>query len=64
MEHTANIMNPNEGLMNTLLKLFAMFELRLIYDIDKVESIAIRSINFRKRNSYIFSKLNIRRNDH
>ena len=30
MEHTANIINPNKGLIPSLLKVFAMFELRLI----------------------------------
>ena len=48
MEHTANILNPNKGLIPSLLKLFAMFELRLIDDRDKVEAIAIRCINCKK----------------
>ena len=29
MEHTTNILNPNKGIIPSLLKLFAMFELRL-----------------------------------
>ena len=32
MEHTANILNPNKGLINSLLKVFDMFQLRLFYD--------------------------------
>ena len=45
MEHTANILKPNKGLIPSLLKLFDMFELHLIYDIDKVDSIDISCIN-------------------
>ena len=48
MEHTANIINPNKGLITSLLKVFYMFELRLIDDNDKVEAIAIRCINCKK----------------
>ena len=48
MEHTANILKPNKGLITSLLKVFAMFELRLIDDISKVEAIAIRFINCKK----------------
>ena len=36
MEHTENILNPNKGLITSLLKLFSMFKLRLIDDKDKV----------------------------
>ena len=32
MEHTENIMGTNNGLISSLLKLFAMFELRLLSD--------------------------------
>ena len=48
MEHTANIIKPKQGLIISLLKVFAMFELRLIYDRDKLEAIAIRFINSKK----------------
>ena len=48
MEHTANILKPNKGLINSLLKLFAMFDFRLIDDRDKVEAISIRCINSKK----------------
>ena len=36
MEHTANIIKPNKGLINSLLRAFSMFELRLIDNRDKV----------------------------
>ena len=42
MEHTTNIMENNNGLISSLLRVFAMFELRLIHDIYKVDSISIR----------------------
>ena len=45
MEHTVNIMKTNKGIIPSLLKAFAMFELRLIDDRDKVDVIAIRGIN-------------------
>ena len=48
MEHTANILKQNKGLIPLLLKDFSMFELRLIDDRDKVEAIAIRCINSKK----------------
>ena len=32
MEHTKNIMNTNKGIISSLLKLFSMFELHLIFD--------------------------------
>ena len=48
MEHTANILNPNKGLIPSLLKVFAMFQLLLIDDKYEVETIAIRCINCKK----------------
>ena len=48
MEHTANILNPNKGLITLLLNIFAMFDLSLNDDRDKVEAIAIRCINCKK----------------
>ena len=47
MEHTANIMNTKAGMINSLLKIFAMFELRLIGD-KKMYVIAIRCIICKK----------------
>ena len=32
IEHTTNILNPNKGLIPSLLKLFAMIQLRLFDD--------------------------------
>ena len=54
MEHNANILKPNKGLSPSLLKVIAMFELRLIHYIDKVEAIAIRCINFEKETGLYF----------
>ena len=48
MEHTENIPNLNKGIITSLLMVFAMFELRLIDDIYKLEVIAIRCINCNK----------------
>ena len=52
-DHTANILNPNKGIIPSLLKVFAIFELRLIDDRDKVEVIAIRCTNSKKETVYI-----------
>ena len=48
MEHTANIIKPNKGIISSLLMVFAMFELLLIDDRYKVEAIATRCINCKK----------------
>ena len=48
MEHTANILKPNKGLIPSLLRVFAMPELLLIDDRYKVEAIAIRCISCKK----------------
>ena len=45
MEYTSNIMDTNNGLISSLLKVFAMFELRLNYDEEKLDAISIRCIN-------------------
>ena len=49
MEHNANILKPNKGIIPSLLKVFAIFELRLIDDGDKVEAIAIMRINHQRK---------------
>ena len=46
IEHTTNILNPNKGLIISLIKVFAMFKLRLFDDkedeeVKVVEIIAI-----------------------
>ena len=53
MKHTENILKPNKWLIPSLLNVFAMFELRLIDDIYKVEAIAISSINCKNKQVYI-----------
>ena len=52
MEHTEKCLTPNKGLITSLLKVFAIFELRLFDVRDKVEAIAIRCINCRKKQVY------------
>ena len=48
MEHTAIILKPKQGLINLLLKVFSMFEFRLIDYRDKVKAVYIRCINCKK----------------
>ena len=53
MEHTANILNPKQGLITSLLNIFAMFQLWLFYDRHNEEgnvanAIAIRCSNYNK----------------
>ena len=48
MEHTANILNPDKGLIHSLLKLFAMFQLNVIDEKYEVEAIATSCINGKK----------------
>ena len=48
MEHTANLLNTKQGLVPSWLNIFSMFGLRLIYDRDKMEDVAIRYINCKK----------------
>ena len=48
MEHTANLMKTNKGIIPSLLKAFSMFELRLIGDKEKLDFIAIKCINYKK----------------
>ena len=48
MKHTANILNPNKGLITLLLKVFAMFDLCIIDNRDKLEAIDISCINCKK----------------
>ena len=48
MEHTANITEKNNGLISSLLEVFAMFELGLNYYEEKLYVISIRCINCKK----------------
>ena len=55
MEHTANIMK--KGLILSLLKVFAMFELSLSYKERNLELLSLRCINF-KIEKGLFLKIN------
>ena len=48
MEHTANIMRKNKGVISSLLKVFSIFELHLIEDREKLDVIDKRFINCKK----------------
>ena len=48
MEHNADILNPNKGLIPSLLKVFAIFCLRLIDDRDILEAVDIMCIHCNK----------------
>ena len=48
MEHTANIIKPNKGMISSLLKVFEIIEFRLIDNKDKFNTIYIRCINSKK----------------
>ena len=58
IEHTKNIMETNNGLISLLLKVSAMFELRLNYKEVKLKVIYISCINC-KRETVLFLKINI-----
>ena len=45
MEYTANIMEQNNGLISSLLKVFAMFESRLNYKERNLDVVSLRCIN-------------------
>ena len=64
MEHTANIMKRNNGLISSLLKVFDVFELRLSYKEGNLNVVSLRCINckietglFLKINSLIFDEM-------
>ena len=53
MEHTVNILKKNKGIINSILKVFSMFQFRLFYDKNNeegnvVDEIAIRCSNCNK----------------
>ena len=48
-------MNPKKGIILLLLKVFAMFELHLLYDDEKLDVMSIRCINC-KRETGLFLK--------
>ena len=48
IEHTENITNTNKRTIPSLLKAFAMFDLNLISNREKLDVIAIKCINLKK----------------
>ena len=38
IEHTANILDPNKGIITSLLKVFAMFQLHIYFMINMTEN--------------------------
>ena len=45
MEHTENKMEENNGLISSLLNMFAMFEIRLSYGDKELDVFSIKCIN-------------------
>ena len=45
MEHTANKMQDDKGLISSLLKMFSMFEIRLVFGDEDLDAFSIRCIN-------------------
>ena len=58
MEHTANKMKENNGLISSLLSMFFMFEIRLSYGDKKLDVVSIKCINY-KRETCLDSKTNL-----
>ena len=50
MDHTANILEPNESLIPSLLNLFSMFQLRIFYYKHNKEENALGDIASKCRN--------------
>ena len=48
MEHTANNMEKNNGLISSLLKVFAIFGIRLSYEDKKMNIVSLNFINCKK----------------
>ena len=48
MEHTANKMKENNGLISSLLKMFSMFEIRLSFEDKDLDALSIKCINCKK----------------
>ena len=57
MEHTANKMRENNWLISSLLKMFAIFEIRLNFGEEELDVFSINSINC-KRKKGLNSKTN------
>ena len=48
MEHTANIMEGENELTSSLLKIFAIFDLPLNYEKETLDVVSIRCINCKR----------------
>ena len=48
MEHTANKMQENNGLISSLLKMFAMFKIRLSYGDKELDVLSIKCIHCKR----------------
>ena len=57
MEHTSKIIETNNGLISSLLKVFAMFELRLSYKEGNLDVVYLRCIHC-KRETGLFLESN------
>ena len=55
MEHTANKMQENKGLISSLLKMFAMFKIRLSFGDKDLDALSIKCINC-KRETGLYSE--------
>ena len=61
MEDTENILKPNKGLIPSLLRVFAIFQMRLF---DYKYEVEIINISCKKSMGLFFKEFIIRRNDH
>ena len=48
MEHTENNMQDDKGLISSLLKMFSIFEIRLIYGDKYLYTVYLKCINFKR----------------
>ena len=48
MEHTANKMQEDTGLISSLLKMFSVFEIRLSFGDEYLYALSIKSINYKR----------------
>ena len=49
MEHTGNKMQEDKGLISSLLKMFAMFEIRLGFGDEDLDALVIKCINCKRK---------------
>ena len=48
MEHTANKMQEDKGIISSLLKMFSMFEIRLSFGDKCLDALSIKCINCKR----------------